>query len=105
MRKLLITLIVFLIAPVGAAQAALVFSSSFNEAFFNQLKTLDTIIFRSDADGEFTAEHGINVLMTTEYWVLWDASEETAVSGPAIDQGYVDRDAVFEYLQDFICDA
>ncbi len=99
MKKLITSLIIsMLFAPL--THAVTFYSDHYNS--FAQYQTIDIFPTNiiADADGEITAEHGINIMLEFSERILWNVSAVTA-SGTAVDNGRVDASFTPTYLNDY----
>ncbi len=97
MKKIILSLMLALITPVLAAQAATLTSTYYNKLNFNEAKEIQPIEIHAEADGEIMASKGISIILDPEKYILWDAVDSVVFEGPAVTGGYVAAEAVPEY--------
>jgi hypothetical protein len=83
MKKIIISLIAG-ISIVSAAQAATLSSQNANTFQMNETRTLWPVTITASANGEITAQNGINLFMEDDVKMLWDDAQELTATGTAV---------------------
>ncbi len=96
MKKTLTTLAILLFLPANAL-AALMVSEANNQLALNQVRELTPMNITAEADGEITAEHGMNIIIDENNRVLWEAVDVITASGTAVDNGKIAAEITPEY--------
>ena len=99
MKKLALTLIISLLL-MPLANAATIFSDYANTFGQNLTRDLAPITITAQADGEITAEHGINLLIDPDRYILWNKDLITA-SGTAVDNGRLPASLTPDYMDGY----
>ena len=99
MKKIIISfLAIFLLAP---SVLAVSFTSDYSNSFSRWMTVeIAPMTITAEADGEITAEHGINILIDPIRAILWNASEVTA-TGSAVENGRVAGSFMPEFQDDY----
>ncbi|MBU1018136.1 hypothetical protein KKA33_03870 [Patescibacteria group bacterium] len=93
MKKTLISLGIIFFLPANAF-AATMLSETMNQLALNQVRTLAPMNITAEADGEITAEHGMNIIIDENNRVLWDAVSLMTATGTAVDNGKIAAEIV-----------
>ncbi|MBN2095904.1 hypothetical protein JW752_00700 [Candidatus Peregrinibacteria bacterium] len=88
MKKTLIIFGIIFFLPVNAF-AATMLSETMNQLALNQVRTLAPMNIAAEADGEITAEYGMNIIIDENNRVLWDAVDLMTATGTAVDNGKI----------------
>lgn len=100
MKKLLI-IVGILFAFPGSSMAASMNSEYHNVLALNQVRDLAPINITADAAEEITDEHGMNIIIESINWVLWEKVDEITASGSAVDNGKIAATINPTYSKDY----
>ncbi|MBU0577428.1 hypothetical protein KJ742_06845 [Patescibacteria group bacterium] len=100
MKKFVITLFCTLLIIPTAFAASIVsdYSSTIPQNYY---ETLAPATITADAEGEITAEYGINILIDVDKYILWNVVDFITASGTAVSEGRVDAEIIPEYLEGY----
>ena len=81
MKKFIITLLCTLLSIPTAFAASIVsdYSSTIPQ---NYVETVAPVTITADDEGEIIAEHGINILIDFDRWILWNAVDSIVADYP-----------------------
>ncbi len=98
MKKIIISLLSFFLL-VPSVLAATISSEYQTILSRNESRQLAQVLITSTSDGDITAEHGIRILLSPNYQILFDDVELT-ITGTAKDNGKVNLNVEPEYALD-----
>lgn len=98
MKKSLISFLTLTLF-IPSAMAATLVSEYSTVLDKNEVRELAPLLITSTADGDITAEHGINILLVPDQKILWNDSD-LAITGTARDHGKVNLNVKPQYSVD-----
>lgn len=99
MKKVILYLLSFALFVPGVMAATIVSDyPTFLEK--NELRELAPVIITSTSDDDITAEHGINIVLPEDEWVLWNDTD-LVITGVAKDNGKVNLNVTPQYASDY----
>lgn len=99
MKKTLLALLISLSLTVPAWAATLSSAESMHQLKY-EVKEVPYRIVTSETDGDISAEHGIDLLLDPDKWILWQESP-LSLSGSAVVNSRVATDAEITYSDDY----
>jgi hypothetical protein len=100
MKKIIISL-AFSLAFVSIANAATIASDYGNNIAENFTQTIAPIVITATSNSEITAEHGINLILDSNLYILWNAVDTIDASGTAVTAGHMSAQVIPEYLDGY----
>jgi hypothetical protein len=100
MKKLLVSLALSLVI-ISNVSAATIVSDYGNNIAQNITQIVAPITITASSASEITAKNGINLMLDSSLYILWNAVDTIEVSGTAVTSGHMSAQVTPEYMKDY----
>lgn len=91
----------FAFLPLKTASAASLGSTFPTVMQLQEIRDFSPLTIEADEEEEITAEHGINLILDPDMWILWHTEATPKFTGEAVENGRVSANAEVTYSSDY----